>query len=125
MTRQFSLCALFVLALAACRPGDQSPVTRRPGPGPGDSLAKLKRRLLVDPDPVTIAQAITCEHGRLIRLYGPYKADSISRRVRDTIYTWRDQAARRRVDAKLANHVFYTDCGYPLGSEVQESTKSR
>jgi hypothetical protein len=83
------------------------------GPGPGDSLAKLARRLLTDPDPAMVYQAITCEHIRLGKLYGPYKADSIGREVEDTTYSWRDQSALRQVDAKLANHVFRSECASP------------
>lgn len=106
-----------------CSPADSGRPVARPA-GPGDSLAKLSRRLLDDPDPVTVYQGISCENARLIRLYGPHKADSIAQAVEDTIYTARDRPALRRVDAQLANHVFDTDCGHPLGSERQESTSA-
>lgn len=106
------------LGSIGCRPDDLPPVSQRPaGVGPGDSLAKLSRMLLLDSNPVAVAQAISCEHGRLIRLHGGQKAHAIARAVRDTIYSWRDRAALRQVDAKLANHVFDTDCGHPLGSD--------
>jgi hypothetical protein len=105
------LLVTWLLVSLGCAPADSSRRDNRPaGQGPGDSLAKLALRLLEDPDPATIAQAIICEHGRLRRLYGPHKAHAIAREVEDTIYSWRDQAGLRRVDVKLANRVFRTEC---------------
>jgi hypothetical protein len=108
------------LVLCAVGWGCTSANSDKPAPrpaGPGDSLAKLSRRLLDDPKPVMVYQAISCENARLIRLYGSYKADSIAQAVEDTIYTARDRPALHRVESQLANHMFDTDCGHPLGPE--------
>lgn len=103
--------------------GESSPV-REPKPppraasskgGPGDSLAKLNRRLLADSNPRVIGQAIVCENVRLVRLYGGRRAAEIAKEVSDTIYRSNDESALRRADAVLANSAFDLSCGYPPG----------
>lgn len=89
-------------------------------PDGGDSLAKLLRRQLTDPDPVRIQHAIQCEHERLGQLLGPEKSFLVSRRVADTVYTWRDRPAIRRVDSALGGHSFTLDCDR---SQVEAQTR--
>lgn len=114
----------FVLMGVACTerrsPGQTS--TNVPAKsGPGDSLAKLSRLLLTDSNTHEIAQAITCENVRLIRLYGGAKAAKITAEVDDTIYRSTDEAALRRAEARVANHVFDLSCGYPPGQYPKPS----
>jgi len=122
------LASMFLIGLlaatssnVACR--DSVPITRiKPAPphgsgkrGPGDSLAKLSRRLLTDSNPRAIAQAMVCENVRLIRLYGGAKALEIAGEVKETTFRSNDEEALRRVDAKLGNSAFDLECGYPPG----------
>ncbi len=79
-------------------------------PGPGDSLAKLTRRMLDADDPIAAAQDYMCEIDRLIEVYGPAKATDIQEIVEDTTYKPEDDSARRRVERALANRVFRANC---------------
>ena len=85
-------------------------VKARKEPGPGDSLARLIRNMLVAPDPLVPYNEIMCETGRLIKRYGPEKAEVIRLQVMDTIYGPNDGPARSRVEAALARRVIYSDC---------------
>jgi hypothetical protein len=78
--------------------------------------------MLVDSNPREIAQAIVCEHVRLERLYGAWKAESIADEVMDTLLTARDDSARRRVDAVLANSMFDSACGRSRGAAPKPAT---
>ena len=87
------------------------------GVGPGDSLAKLMRYVLVANDPVKAMQLINCENLRLIAAYGPQKFESISMGVIDTVYTWKDWPARRRVERKMSNAVVWNNCSPKIQSK--------
>ncbi len=88
-----------------------------PAAGPGDSLAKLNRRLLTDSNPRAIAQAIVCEHVRLGYQYGEPKAAAIAKQVSETVFKRNDEAALRRVDGILATGMYDATCGRPFGSD--------
>jgi len=79
-------------------------------PGPGDSLAKLTRKMLEAEDPVLAMQDYMCEIDRLIQVYGPREATEIQEIVEDTTYKPEDEPARRRVEQALAHRVLQTDC---------------
>jgi hypothetical protein len=114
------------MACVSCRGPDSHQDARPPqhagshGPGPGDSLAKLSRMLLTDSNPRHIAQAIACEHVRLGRLYGSWRASAIAKEVRDTIYTADDDSARIRVDGIIGASAFDLSCGYPRDAAPQQ-----
>jgi hypothetical protein len=65
---------------------------------------------LVASDPVKAMQLIHCENLRLISAYGPEKFESIAIEVADTVYTWKDWPARRRVEKKMTNAVVWDNC---------------
>jgi hypothetical protein len=107
---------LVLLTLAACGGGSAavpgSSASKRE-PGPGDSLAKLHRHLLVDSNPRAIGQAIICEHKRLQRTYGLWEAEVIADRVMDTVFKADDAKERARVERVLANTTFTIECDEP------------
>jgi hypothetical protein len=80
------------------------------GPGVGDSLAKLMRATLTAKDPLKATSVKACEFERLIDLYGPMLALEISEYVEDTVYSWRDLPARRRLSGALAGTIRDTKC---------------
>lgn len=88
----------------------ETPLSGDPKGGPGDSLAKLHRQLLVDSNPRAIFQQILCEHRRLSRVHGEWGSEAIADKVMDTIFKPADKPARRRVDGILANSTFRMDC---------------
>jgi hypothetical protein len=55
-------------------------------------------------------QLIHCENLRLIAAYGPEKFEALAIEVDDTVYTWRDWPARRRVERKMRNAVVWDNC---------------
>jgi hypothetical protein len=105
-----AICLMCLVALAACDTGQGTAERRVAEQAPGDSLAKLTRRVLEAEDPVRAMEAWKCESMRLIELYGPVTATDIIETVEDTIYKRDDQAARRRVDSALAHRVLRTNC---------------
>jgi hypothetical protein len=107
------LAACVALVSASC--GETSPPARTSSqvvskPGPGDSLAKLTRRMLEAADPVAAMHDYKCEIRRLAKLYGSAKAMDIQEIVEDTTYKPEDEPARRRVDSALAHRIFRTEC---------------
>ena len=104
-------CAFVSVSSLAC--GDREPAAKRvqrAGPGPGDSLAKLTRRMLEADDPVAAMQDYMCEIDRLIRLYDAAKTMDIQEIVEDTTYKPEDDSARRRVESALAHRILRSDC---------------
>lgn len=120
---------VLLLAGPACtKEGASVPVARRSpdtpsNQGPGDSLEKLSRLLLTDPDPHTIGQAMVCENLRLMHLYGEVKAVHIAAEVRDRVYRSIDERALQRVDSMLANHTFDPSCGSAPGTNAEPLAK--
>jgi hypothetical protein len=66
--------------------------------------------LLTTPESVRIAEAVVCENLRLIRLFGPAKAESIGAEVDDTLSAALGRDAKRRLDSALAHRVIRANC---------------
>lgn len=107
--RQLLALSIGIVLTVGCSRDDRVAATHF-GVGPGDSLATLMRHLLVANDPVKAMQLINCENLRLIASYGPQKFEAISIEVIDTVYTWKDWPARRRVERKMSNAVVWNNC---------------
>jgi hypothetical protein len=96
-------------AVGACHPDSSrrdSAVAHQRAPDPADSLYTLYRAQLSSDNPVLVEQQIICERGRLDSLLGSAEAARRARAVEERAYTWRDWAARRRVDAALGGREF-------------------
>jgi hypothetical protein len=90
----------------ACTAPPRADSTVTKGPQPNDSLVKLIRKQLTDPDPRRVELEILCEGDRLYALYGDTAG---TRRFRDAwarAYTDQDIAARRRAERALVGHDY-------------------
>jgi hypothetical protein len=109
--RWIGIVILTVSLGSACRE-DRSVAGR--APAPTDSLYRLYRQLLVDPNPHAVQQAILCEDARLLSAFGPKAGNDSLDVTEKRAYGWRD---RRRVNEaldRLRGHVFTLDeptCG--------------
>lgn len=92
---------------SACRPEPpraDTAIVGRGTPNPTDSLYKLYRAQLTAENPLLVNQQILCEYVRLDSLLGREEARRRTRAVEDSVYRWRDVAARQRVRAALGGH---------------------
>ncbi|MGH8244591.1 MAG: hypothetical protein ACRETY_14720 [Steroidobacteraceae bacterium] len=110
----FLLSGVAVVAFG-CGTSAPSADTRPPknvsAPQITDEYVRLSRKQLTDPDPRAVQREINCEIRRLGQLLGDQEAFTRMEAAEDTVFTWRDRAARERVDRALANHVFYYNDG--------------
>lgn len=110
MKTSLFVAGLFCLALAGCgapHPSSERVAAGTP-PAVTDSLVKLMRKSLTDPDPHATAQAMMCEIDRLFLLLGEKEAVQRIEEAEEIAFTWRDRAAIARRDSLLHLHSFST-----------------
>lgn len=85
-----------------------------------DSLVKLMRRSLSDPDPHDTGQAMMCEIGRLFKVLGEEEAVRQIAAAERTIYSPQNLPAIVRRDSLLHGHTFgVEDCQSDTAVAVQ------
>jgi hypothetical protein len=113
--RMIETLACAVLCVAGCNATYQASDLSESGvverSSETDSLVKLMRRSLTDPDPHDTAQAMMCEIGRLFRVLGEKEAVRQIAEAESKIYTPRNLPAIVRRDSLLHGHTFgVEDC---------------
>jgi hypothetical protein len=84
-----------------------------------DSLYRLYRRLLTDPNPAPLVQEIACEEWRLRRRYKPLPFEAAERRMLDTVWLPHETDAVRQVNARLSGIDEPTADRWTCGGEVE------
>jgi hypothetical protein len=113
-----------VLCVAGCDPTDQASVPSQSATversPETDSLVKLMRRSLTDPDPHDTGQAMMCEIGRLFKVLGEEEAVRQIAEAERMIYTPQNLPAIVRRDSLLHGHTFgVEDCQSDTAVAVQ------
>jgi hypothetical protein len=102
--------ACAVLCIAGCdvtyQASDLSKNAAVEGSSETDSLVKLMRRSLTDPDPHDTGQAMMCEIDRLFNVLGDEEAIQRIEEARKIAYTPKDRPAIARRDSLLHAHTF-------------------
>jgi hypothetical protein len=93
--------------MLACR--DSPPAVSARVPQPTDSLGLVLRAALTDTNPRQAGERILCEEHKLFQRYGIKKAREMIRSVTDTIYTWTDFLAQRRLESRLGGRDYSLD----------------
>jgi hypothetical protein len=73
-------------------------------------LAKLLRASLTAENPLKATSLWACEFRRLAEEHGAMLALEVLEYVEDTVFTWRDIPAQRRMSAALAGTIRDTKC---------------
>jgi hypothetical protein len=104
------------LAVASC--SRESPPPAGPLRDDYDSLARLDRALMqaqTTDDAKRVTAAIMCEQARFNQKFGLDSGQKIITHIEDSVYSWRDWPAQRRVGGLMGGTVTYVDCPNVFG----------
>jgi hypothetical protein len=104
------------LGVASC--SRESPPPAGPLRGDYDSLARLDRALLhaqTTDAAERVTAAIMCEQARFNKTFGLDSGQKIINHIEDSVYSWRDWTAQRRVGGLMGGTVTNLDCPNVFG----------